>query len=103
MSIQFKTIKQLGKMLNNKEISHVELIQETFSLIKKNNHLNAFVTLNEQESLKKAETLDKSPSSSTLAGIPIAQKDLFLYKRFANYMWLKYVIKLYSTLFSNCY
>ena len=55
MSIQFKTIKQLGEMLNNKEISHVELIQETFSLITKNNHLNAFVTLNEQESLKKAE------------------------------------------------
>ena len=80
MSIQFKTIKQLGKMLNNKEISHVELIQETFSLIKKNNHLNAFVTLNELESLKKAEILDKSPSSSTLAGIPIAQKDLFCTK-----------------------
>ena len=80
MSIQFKTIKQLGEMLNNKEISHVELIQETFSLITKNNHLNAFVTLNEQESLKKAETLDKSPSSSTLTGIPIAQKDLFCTK-----------------------
>jgi len=80
MSIQFKTIKQLGKMLNNKEISHVELIQETFSLITKNNHLNAFVTLNEQESLKKAETLDKSPSYSSLAGIPIAQKDLFCTK-----------------------
>ena len=80
MSIQFKTIKQLGEMLNNKEISHVELIQETFSLITKNNHLNAFVTLNEQESLKKAGILDKSPSSSTLAGIPIAQKDLFCTK-----------------------
>ncbi|MGB1459724.1 MAG: Asp-tRNA(Asn)/Glu-tRNA(Gln) amidotransferase subunit GatA [Gammaproteobacteria bacterium] len=80
MSIQFKTIKQLGEMLNNKEISHVELIQETFSLITKNNHLNAFVTLNELESLKKAEILDKSPSSSTLAGIPIAQKDLFCTK-----------------------
>ena len=80
MSIQFKTIKQLGEMLNNKEISHVELIQETFSLITKNNHLNAFVTLNELESLKKAEILDKSSSSSTLAGIPIAQKDLFCTK-----------------------
>ena len=80
MSIQFKTIKQLGEMLNNKEISHVELIQETFSLITKNNHLNAFVTLNELESLKKAEILDKSPSSSSLAGIPIAQKDLFCTK-----------------------
>ena len=80
MSIQFKTIKQLGEMLNNKEISHVELIQETFLLITKNNHLNAFVTLNELESLKKAEILDKSSSSSTLAGIPIAQKDLFCTK-----------------------
>jgi aspartyl-tRNA(Asn)/glutamyl-tRNA(Gln) amidotransferase subunit A len=64
-------------MLNDKEISHTELIQETFLSIKNNSALNAFITLNEEESLKKANNLDKTPISGSLAGIPIAQKDLF--------------------------
>jgi len=36
--------------------------------------------LNEENSLKKAEALDKSSSNLPLAGIPIAQKDLFCTK-----------------------
>jgi aspartyl-tRNA(Asn)/glutamyl-tRNA(Gln) amidotransferase subunit A len=67
-------------MLNDKEISHTELIQETFSNIKNNSNLNVFVTLNEEESLKKANNLDNNPSLGSLAGIPIAQKDLFCTK-----------------------
>jgi aspartyl-tRNA(Asn)/glutamyl-tRNA(Gln) amidotransferase subunit A len=67
-------------MLNSKEISNAELIKETFLLIKNNAELNAFVTLNEEESLKKANNLDNSSGSGSLAGIPIAQKDLFCTK-----------------------
>ena len=59
MSIQFKTIKDLSTMLKNKDISNKELVKDTYSLIKSNVHLNAFVTLNEEMSLKKAEELDK--------------------------------------------
>ena len=33
MSIQYKSIKNLTSMLQNKEISHKELINETFTLI----------------------------------------------------------------------
>ncbi len=77
MSVQYKTINELKNMLNDKEISHTELIQETFLNIKNNSTLNAFITLNEEESLKKANNLDKTPISGSLAGIPIAQKDLF--------------------------
>jgi len=80
MSIQFKTINELSHMLKNKDISNKELIEETFSLIDTNTHLNAFVTLNKDASLHKAEELDKNPSSLALAGIPIAQKDLFCTK-----------------------
>ena len=80
MSIQFKTIKDLSTMLKNKDISNKELVQDTYSLIKSNVHLNAFITLNEEASLKKAEELDKNKSSGNLAGIPIAQKDLFCTK-----------------------
>ncbi len=80
MSVQYKTIKELKNMLNEKEISYTELIQETFLNIKNNSELNAFITLNEEESLKKANNLDNSPGSGSLNGIPIAQKDLFCTK-----------------------
>ena len=80
MSIQYKSIKELKNMLNDKDISHTELVQETFLNIKNNSALNAFITLNEEESLKKAVNLDNTPSSGSLAGIPIAQKDLFCTK-----------------------
>ena len=80
MSIQFKTIKELKDMLQKKEISNKEMVEDTFTLIESNKHLNAFVTLNKEVSLKKAESLDNNPSNLPLAGIPIAQKDLFCTK-----------------------
>ena len=80
MSVQYKSIKELKNMLDNKDISHTELIQETFLNIKNNSKLNAFITLNEEESLKKANNLDDIADSGLLAGIPIAQKDLFCTK-----------------------
>ena len=80
MSIQFKTIKELKNMLHKKEISNKEMVEDTFTLIESNKHLNAFVTLNKEVSLKKAENLDNNPSNLPLAGIPIAQKDLFCTK-----------------------
>lgn len=80
MSIQFKTIKELKKMLQSKEISNKEMLEDTFSLIENNKHLNAFITLNKEASLKKAENLDNNRSELPLAGIPIAQKDLFCTK-----------------------
>ncbi len=80
MSIQFKTIKELKDMLQKKVISNKEMVEDTFTLIESNKHLNAFVTLNKEVSLKKAENLDNNPSNLPLAGIPIAQKDLFCTK-----------------------
>ena len=80
MTIKYKTIKDIKKMLSQKEISHKEVIQEVYRLIEENNHLNAFLTLNEENSIKKAESLDNQPSTLPLAGIPLAQKDLFCTK-----------------------
>ena len=80
MSIQYKSVAELKTMLNNNEISNAELIRETFSLIKSNAEINAFITLNEEESINKANKLDDCSSSGSLAGIPIAQKDLFCTK-----------------------
>ena len=80
MTIKYKTIKEIKNMISHKEISNKELVHEVFKLIRENSHLNAFITLNEDSSLKKAEILDNNPSNSPLAGIPIAQKDLFCTK-----------------------
>ena len=80
MTIRYKTIKEIKNMISLKEISNKELVQEVYKLINENSHLNAFITLNEDSSLKKAENFDNNPSSSSLAGIPIAQKDLFCTK-----------------------
>ena len=80
MTIKFKTIKEIKKMISQKEISNKEIVQEVYKLIDENIHLNAFITLNENNALKKAEDLDNNPSDSPLAGIPIAQKDLFCTK-----------------------
>ena len=80
MTIKYKTIKEIRSMISQKEISNKEIIQEVYKLIDENKHLNAFITLNEENSIKKAEALDKNPSDLPLAGIPIAQKDLFCTK-----------------------
>ena len=70
----------MKKMISEKEVSNKEIVQEVYRLINENSHLNAFVTLNEANSIKKAELLDSNSSDSSLAGIPIAQKDLFCTK-----------------------
>ena len=80
MTIKYKTIKEIKGMISSKEISNKEIVQEVYKLIKDNEHLNAFITLNEQKSIEKAELLDKKASDLPLAGIPIAQKDLFCTK-----------------------
>ena len=80
MTVKYKTIKEIKKMISQKEISHKEIIQDVYKLVKENENLNAFITLNEEKSLKKAEDFDNNPSDCSLAGIPIAQKDLFCTK-----------------------
>jgi len=80
VTIKYKTIKEIKKMISQKEISNKEIVEEVYDLIKENEHLNAFITLNKEPSLKKSEDLDNNPSDLPLAGIPIAQKDLFCTK-----------------------
>ena len=80
MTIKYKSIKEIKKMISKKEISNVEIVNEVFKNISENEHLNAFITLNEEDSIKKAAYLDNNPSDLALSGIPFAQKDLFCTK-----------------------
>ncbi len=71
---------ELSDMLKNKEISSVELTQSVFSRIKAvDDKVNAYVTLNEEEALKKAQEIDRKRADgeqlSDIAGIPIGIKD----------------------------
>ena len=78
MSIQYKSITELNELLDNKAISVLELTQASIQLAKKYSKLNCFVTLNEENSLKKASAKDQDQqNTSLLSGIPLAQKDLF--------------------------
>ena len=78
MSIQYKSITQLREMIDTKSISSEELVKETLKLAETLKELNCFVTMNKDESIKKAIEADGTkPSNSLLKGIPLAQKDLF--------------------------
>ncbi len=82
------TIKDVGEKLKIGAFSCRELLEACFANIKKNDKkINAFLTLNEKEALKKADEYDglikkdkdifnKKP----LLGIPIALKDLYTTK-----------------------
>ena len=79
MNIRFKTLSELKKLLKTKEISSYELVSETFKNIA-SSKTNSFITLDEERSLIKARAFDEGKIKGDLAGIPIAQKDLFCTK-----------------------
>lgn len=84
MDIYKQSIDQFSKLLSNKEISALELLEIFLSRIKKHNKtLNAFITVDgdfaRQQAIKADELISKG-KSNILTGIPIAHKDLFCTK-----------------------
>ena len=75
------TLAQLSIALESKKISSEELTRLYIERCNKhNNSLNCFITITEEEALKKARQADKQRASgdyNLLTGIPIAQKDIF--------------------------
>ena len=79
MSIKYKTLSELKELLEKKDISSFELVEETFKNIS-SSKTNSFITLNEEAALTKAKEFDQGECKGDLAGLPIAQKDLFCTK-----------------------
>ena len=79
MSIKYKTLSELKELLEKKDISSFELVEETFKNIS-SSKTNSFITLNEEVALTKAKEFDQGECEGDLAGLPIAQKDLFCTK-----------------------
>jgi aspartyl-tRNA(Asn)/glutamyl-tRNA(Gln) amidotransferase subunit A len=75
------TLAQLSTALESKQISSEELTRLYLDRCKQfNDSLNCFITINEDEALVQAKQADKQRAenkNNPLAGIPVAQKDIF--------------------------
>ena len=84
MNMLNSSLRQLGAALHSKKISSVELTQLYLGRIATlNPELNAYITVNEEMSLAQARAADAllaRGQAPVLAGIPIAQKDIFCAK-----------------------
>jgi len=79
-----KSIKELSSLLNKKQISSVDLVNETYSQIEKfDSKLHSFITVKDKSvALKEAEEKDKirKSDSSMVFGLPFAVKDAYVTK-----------------------
>ena len=69
-----KDIKEINKLLKSKKIKPIDLVEEAFDNIE-NNGLNAYITLNKEEAIKRAKELEDKEVDNILFGLPIAVKD----------------------------
>ena len=70
-----KSIKEINELLKQQRIKPIDLVNEAFENIENNNDLNAYITLNKEEAIKKAKELENQEVDNILFGLPIAIKD----------------------------
>ena len=70
-----KSIKEINELLKNKTIKPIDLVEEAFQNIENNKELNAYITLNKEEAIKRAKELESKEVDNLLFGLPIAVKD----------------------------
>lgn len=80
MDFTNKTALEIGQMIKNKEVSSVEVTKDMLSNIKaRDEKVNAFVSVFEEEAIKQAENvqakIDAGELTSPLAGVPMGIKD----------------------------
>ena len=74
------TISEQIKALRAKDFTSVELVEHYLARIAKFKHLNAFISTDPENALRKAKQADKQLASGKappLCGIPMAHKDIF--------------------------
>jgi aspartyl-tRNA(Asn)/glutamyl-tRNA(Gln) amidotransferase subunit A len=79
--MSFPTIADLNKALTNKEVSAVELAQESLKKASELKELNAFIEINDELSLAQAKAADDliaKGQANYLTGIPMAHKDNYV-------------------------
>jgi aspartyl-tRNA(Asn)/glutamyl-tRNA(Gln) amidotransferase subunit A len=76
----YASLKELSDALGQKKISSVELTQEYLQRIERFRDLNAFITIDQDQSLAQAQYADQQRAAGhalPLTGIPLAHKDVF--------------------------
>ena len=68
------SLAEINKLLINGDIKPIDLVNECFERIESSD-LNAFITLDKEEALRKAVELESKEVDNILFGIPIAIKD----------------------------
>lgn len=74
-----KDIKTINELLKNKTIKPIDLVNEAFERIE-NSTQNAYITLNKEEAIRKAQELEGKEVDNILFGLPIAIKDNIITK-----------------------
>ena len=69
------SIEEINKLLKDKKIKPVDLVNECLDRIESNEELKAFITVDKEGALKKAKELENKKVDNLLFGIPIAIKD----------------------------
>ena len=70
-----KTITEIHELLKSKKIKPIDLVEEAYENIEKSD-LNAYITLNKEEAIKRAKELENiEVDDNLLFGLPIAVKD----------------------------
>lgn len=75
-----KTVAELVRALKDRKVSSAELTQAFLERINRYKALNAFITVDPEKSLSQARAADAriaKGEAGPLAGVPIAQKDIF--------------------------
>ena len=70
-----KSIKEINQLLKDKKIKPIDLVEEAFNNIERHKDLNAYITLNKEEAIKRAKELEDKEVDNLLFGLPIALKD----------------------------
>ncbi len=70
-----KNIEEIHELLKEKKIKPIDLVNEAFDNIESNKDLNAYITLNKEEAIKRAKELEDKEVDNILFGLPIALKD----------------------------
>jgi aspartyl-tRNA(Asn)/glutamyl-tRNA(Gln) amidotransferase subunit A len=81
--MDYQTVSEISQALRNKTISCVEITQFYLQRIQAYPHLNAYISINEENALKEAASADiryKKGDATLLTGIPMAHKDVFCTK-----------------------
>jgi aspartyl-tRNA(Asn)/glutamyl-tRNA(Gln) amidotransferase subunit A len=85
------SVAELGRLLDAKKVSAVELAQAALARVEANKDLNAFLDVRPEVTLAQARAADArraqggfDQSSSALLGVPLAHKDIFVTRDWAS-------------------